>query len=79
MKRDIINLVGFSMLLIAGAIGVVANVLTIIHFDGAVNTIWEKFQAITFIIVLSILCLLSIYFIVVNIKRLIQDIKINKE
>mgnify|MGYP000995749400 CR=1 FL=1 len=79
MKRDIIRLICFVLLLAATVVGIIGNVLTFINFDSAVNTVWEKYQIITFLVVLSLLCLLAIYNIFKEIKQLIQDIKIKKE
>ena len=79
MRKHIINVAGFVLLAIATVIGILANILILINFDTAVNTIWEKWQAIVFIAVLTLLFILAIYFIVIWVIRLIQDIKINKK
>ena len=79
MRKHIINVVGFVLLAIATIIGILANVMTLINFDSEVNTVWEKWQAIVFIAVLTLLFFLAIYFIVIWSIRLIQDIKIKKE
>jgi len=79
MRKHIINVAGFVLLAIATIIGILANVMTLINFDSEVNTVWEKWQAIVFIAVLTLLFFLAIYFIVIWSIRLIQDIKIKKE
>ncbi len=79
MRKHIINVAGFVLLAIATVIGILANILILINFDTEINTIWEKWQAIVFIAVLTLLFILAIYFIVIWVIRLIQDIKINKK
>jgi hypothetical protein len=79
MRKHIINVSGYILLAIASMIGVIANLLTLINFDSEIHSIWIKWQAIVFVAVLSILFILAVYFIVVWLIRLIQDIKINRE
>jgi hypothetical protein len=79
MRKHIINVSGYILLAIASMIGVIANLLTLINFDSEIHSIWIKWQAIVFVAVLGILFILAVYFIVVWLIRLIQDIKINRE
>ncbi len=79
MRKHIINVSGYILLAIASLIGVVANVLTLINYNSEVNSVWIKWQAIVFVAVLGVLFILAIYFIVIWVIRLIQDIKINRE
>lgn len=79
MRKHFINVSGYILLAIASLIGVVANVLTLINYNSEVNSVWIKWQAIVFVAVLGVLFILAIYFIVIWVIRLIQDIKINRE
>ena len=79
MRKHIINVTGYSLLAIASFIVITANIMTLINFDVDTHSIWIKWQAIVFISVLGLLLILAIYFMVIWIIRLIQDVKINRE
>ena len=79
MRKHIINVTGYILLAIASIIGIAANIMTLINFDVETHSIWIKWQAIVFIAVMVLLLILAIYFLVIWIIRLIQDVKINRE
>lgn len=73
MKKNIIRLTVYLLLFIASMIGFIANLVTVINFDAAINSAWEKYQSITIMVVFVLLFCLSVLFIVQEIKRLVSS------
>ena len=73
MKKNIIRLTVYLLLFIASMIGFIANLITVINYDSAINSAWEKYQSITIMVVFVLLFCLSVLFIVQEIKRLVSS------
>jgi hypothetical protein len=79
MKRHIINIVGFTLMVIASAIGLASNILTLTNQDSLIDSVWQTWQIIIFVLAFVFTLGLSLFFLTIWIIRLIKDIKIKKE
>ncbi|NCU32763.1 MAG: hypothetical protein EOM23_07520 [Candidatus Moranbacteria bacterium] len=78
MRRHLIALVGYSFMVIASTLALILNILTLIKLNPE-NAFWDFIRILLFTIVFGLLSMASIYLLIVNVLRWIQDKKIKKE
>ncbi|GEM_PF-875870 len=79
MKNKIIYLLGYFAVFCLGLFGAISNFITLKKGTYIQNSIWEKWQIISFAIAFSLIALCGLLLFIVRIVRLMTDIKINKE
>jgi len=66
-------------MVIASAIGLASNILTLTNQDSLIDSVWQTWQIIIFVLAFVFTLGLSLFFLTIWIIRLIKDIKIKKE
>ncbi|MDD3122806.1 MAG: hypothetical protein PHC62_04700 [Candidatus Izemoplasmatales bacterium] len=78
-NHKIFTLSGYFVLMLLSAFSLVTNILSVVNGSFEQGSLWEKRDLIIFCVVFSIIFLLSLFFFVVWLIRVIKDISINKE
>ncbi len=79
MKNKIVFLLGYFAVFCLGLFGAIKNFVSLIKGTYVQNSIWEKWQIISFAVAFSLIAFCGLLLFVVRVVRLLIDIKINKE